>query len=127
MNRRTAMVTSAGIVIAMLVAGLAMTMGLTGPSADARSAGRRPAPRVRTTTETVTIHRKADAASVAPATYRVVRTAASAARAPSLEDDETWDEEDEAEDHDEGEGDEGTEDQEDSSSDPSDEYEDVED
>jgi len=127
MNRRTAMVTSAGIVIAMLVAGLATTMGLTGPSADARSAGRRPAPRVRTTTETVTIHRKADAPSAAPATYRVVQTAASGASASSLEDDAAWDEEDEAEDHDEGEGDEGTENQEDASSDSSDEYEHVED
>ena len=65
MHRKTAMLASGAIVLAMLVAGLAVTLGVTGPTADAQRA--RPAPRVHTTTKTITIHRASTAAAETPA------------------------------------------------------------
>ena len=58
--------------LAMLVAGLAVTLGVTGPTADAQRAAR-PSPRVHTTSKTITIHRPASAPAV---TYAAAATTA---------------------------------------------------
>jgi hypothetical protein len=59
MNKRSAMFVAAGLVLTMIVAGLAMAMGVTGPSADAKTTARQSKPIVHTTTRTVTVHKQA--------------------------------------------------------------------
>jgi hypothetical protein len=62
MKRRSAMLVAAGLVLALAVAGLGFTMGLTGPTADAKRAPVEKAqrePKVRTITRTITVHKKA--------------------------------------------------------------------
>jgi len=71
MNRKTAMLTSGALVLAMLVAGLAVTLGMTGPTAEARGTHTRRKPIVHTTTQTVTIHRPSSETS-APAGSTVI-------------------------------------------------------
>lgn len=61
MNKRSAMFVAAGLVVAMLVAGLAMATGVTGPSADAKTTATRRKPVVHTNVKTITVHRKAKA------------------------------------------------------------------
>jgi hypothetical protein len=87
MNRKSALFVAAGMVLTMVVAAAAMTMGIAGPSkADANVA--RPArqkPIVKTVVDTVTIHKKAKASGATTGTT-VVRTA-DAATAPTTADD----------------------------------------
>ena len=63
MNKRSAMLMAAGLVLTMIVAGVAITAGLTGPSASAaapRAAHHRaPKPIVKTIRKTQTVHKKA--------------------------------------------------------------------
>jgi hypothetical protein len=63
MNKRSAMLMAAGLVFTMIVAGIAITAGLTGPSASAaapRAARQRaPKPIVKTIRSTHTVHKKA--------------------------------------------------------------------
>ena len=66
MKKRSAMLVAAGLVLAMVVAGLGFTMGLTGPTADAKrvSVGRTSQkPIVHTKTKTITIHKQAESQS----------------------------------------------------------------
>lgn len=62
MNKRSAMLMAAGLVLTMIVAGVAITAGLTGPSASAaapRAAHHRsPKPIVKTIHKTETVHKK---------------------------------------------------------------------
>ncbi len=65
MNKRSALLVSAGLVLTLIVGGLAVATGLTGPTvsnavprADRRSS---PEPIVRTVRRTVTVHKKGDA------------------------------------------------------------------
>jgi hypothetical protein len=62
MNKRSAMLTAGGLVLTLLVAGIAMAMGVTGPTADAKTTSRAK-PIVRTVTRTVTVHQKAQGGS----------------------------------------------------------------
>ncbi len=68
MNKRSAMLMAAGLVLAMVVAGIAITAGLTGPSASAaapRAVRHHPLkPIVKTVHTTQTVHRKAPGSSV---------------------------------------------------------------
>jgi len=59
MKQRSAMVVAAGLVLALALAGLGLAMGMTGPSADAKSPKlpHRRAPIVHTTTRTITVHK----------------------------------------------------------------------
>lgn len=61
MNKRSAMFVAAGLVLSLLVAGVSMAMGVTGPSADAKTTVRSQKPIVKTVTRTVTVHKKAKA------------------------------------------------------------------
>jgi hypothetical protein len=66
MNQRTAMLTAGGLVLAMVVAGVALAMGITGPSQAAAhvSDGRQVrSPIVRTVSHTETVHRQAHGSS----------------------------------------------------------------
>jgi len=76
MNKRSAMFVAAGLVVAMLVAGLAMATGVTGPSADAKTTATRRKPVVHTNVKTITVHRKAKATgSTGAVVYRSTSTA----------------------------------------------------
>ena len=65
MNKRSALMLSAGLVLTLIVGGLAVATGLTGPSVSnavprvQRSSTSEPV--VRTVRRTVTVHKKADA------------------------------------------------------------------
>lgn len=64
MNKRSAMLVAAGLVLTLVVGGIAVAVGLTGPeigSARPRSGRETPSPLVKTTTKTVTVHKKGDA------------------------------------------------------------------
>jgi hypothetical protein len=68
MNKRAAMLMAAGLVMTMLVGGVAIAVGLTGPAASAAGPRlvhhhRAPKPIVRTIRKTVTVHRKAHQAA----------------------------------------------------------------
>ena len=67
MNKRSAMLLAAGLVMTLVVGGVAMMVGLTGPtpSQAAPRAGHRqktPKPIIKTVKHTVTVHRKGEAA-----------------------------------------------------------------
>ena len=64
MNKRSAMLIAGGLVLAMGLAALAVSLGITGP-APAVAAQGRATPIVRVERRTVTIHRSADAPSAA--------------------------------------------------------------
>lgn len=115
MNKRSAMMVAAGLVLAMLVAGMAVAAGLTGPEASAggsRANGEAQdrAPKVRTITETVTIHRTAKSDDATPEPVIVTQPPATpATSAPDVDDDgfdddayEDEDEHEDGEDHDDG-------------------------
>ncbi len=59
MKQRSAMVVAAGLVVALALAGLGIAMGMTGPSADAKTAGKqlRKPPIVHTVNRTITVHK----------------------------------------------------------------------
>ena len=95
MNKRSAMMVAAGLVLAMLVAGMAVAAGFTGPEASASDSRTTTGeleprePKVRTVTETVTIHRTAkasDDATLAPVV--VTPTPTSPSTSEGLDDDE---------------------------------------
>jgi hypothetical protein len=115
MNKRSAMMVAAGLVLAMLVAGMAVAAGLTGPEASAggsRANGevQDREPKVRTITETVTIHRTAKSDDATPEPVVVTQTPATPAAATDVDDDgyedesehEDEDEHEDGEDHDDG-------------------------
>lgn len=93
MNKRSAMMVAAGLVLAMLVAGMAVAAGFTGPEASAGGSRTNGAietrePKVRTITETVTIHRKAKGDDDTTAPVIVTQTPATpATSAPDVDDD----------------------------------------
>jgi hypothetical protein len=64
MNKRSAMLMAAGLVLTLLVGGVAIAVGLTGPAASAAAPRvikhhKAPKPIVKTIRKTVTVHRKA--------------------------------------------------------------------
>jgi hypothetical protein len=74
MNKRSASMVAAGLILTLVVGGLAVAIGLTGPSvSSAVPRARRTAskPVVRTVKRTVTVHKKAE-----PQTAGVVQVAA---------------------------------------------------
>jgi hypothetical protein len=79
MNKRSAMLMAAGLVLTMIVAGVAITAGLTGPSASAavpRAVRQRPLkPIVKTIRTTRTVHKQAPAAPAVATFSRVAPTA----------------------------------------------------
>jgi hypothetical protein len=125
MNKRSALMLSAALVLTLIVGGLAVATGLTGPTvsnavprAERRASSE---PVVRTVRRTVTVHKKADAQP-----GEVVRVAAPAAAAASpgsssdlsgdddpYEDDDAYEDEHEDDDRDDHDDDEDHEDQED--------------
>jgi hypothetical protein len=65
MNRRSAVMLAGGLVLTLIVGGLAVATGLTGPAvsdAETLTGGASAEPIVRTVRRTVTVHKKADAA-----------------------------------------------------------------
>jgi hypothetical protein len=96
MNQRSAMLTAGGLVLAMVVAGVALAMGITGPSQAAAnvSEGRHArSPIVRTVNRTETVHRQAKSSgsssgfvATAPASMPATATAAASS---GTEDDAT--------------------------------------
>lgn len=110
MNKRSAVMVAAGLVLSLIVGGLAVAVGLTGPTvsnavprAERRSA---PEPVVRTLRRTVTVHKKAE-----PKPGEVVQIAAQSSapgstvsEGPSGSDDSYGEDEDHGEDHGEDNG-----------------------
>jgi hypothetical protein len=102
MNKRSAVLVAAGLVVALIAGGLALGSGVVGPepTAAVASAGRQqPDPRVRTIKRTIKVHRPAQAGN---ATGGTALSAGPSASTPSWSDD-SFDHEDEG-DHDEHEG-----------------------
>jgi hypothetical protein len=60
MNKRSAITVALGLVAALVIGGIGLTMGMTGP-APSHASVRDPAPKVRTIHRTVTVHRPAAA------------------------------------------------------------------
>jgi hypothetical protein len=82
MNKRSAMLLAAGLVLTLVVGGIAVAVGLTGPeigSARPRSGRETPSPIVKTTTKTVTVHRKGDASTDGAAVSGVSSSSVSSA------------------------------------------------
>lgn len=115
MNKRSAMMVAAGLVLAMLVAGMAVAAGFTGPEASAGGSRattdeiQRREPKVRTITETVTVHRKAEASdddTLAPVVVTQTPSAPTSTSSPSddFDDDGYEDEDHEGEDHEDDHG-----------------------
>jgi hypothetical protein len=96
MNKRSAMFVAAGLVLAMVVAGVAMAMGVTGPSTEAKTArSGRSEPIVKTVTRTVKVHKEAKADEGGGVIVRTLP--AGDTPSPSMGDDEST--EVESEDH----------------------------
>ena len=74
MNKRSAMLVAAGLVLTMIVGGVALAVGMTGPASSAAAPRlsrhhKDPKPIVRTFKKTVKVHKKSPAVAVAmPAT-----------------------------------------------------------
>ena len=71
MNKRSAMLMAAGLVLTLIVGGVAMSTGLTGPtpSQAAPRAGQRqkaPEPIIKTVKHTVTVHKQSTAMPRSP-------------------------------------------------------------
>ena len=111
MNKRSALMLSAALVLTLIVGGLAVATGLTGPSvsnavprAERRASSE---PVVRTVRRTVKVHKKADAK---PGEVVTVAAPAAAAASPSSSNDLSGDDdsyEDEGDDHGDDGGDHG--------------------
>jgi len=70
MNKRSAVLVAAGLVVALIAGGLALGYGIVGPepSAAVTSAGsQQREPKIRTITKTVKIHKKANGSVATPA------------------------------------------------------------
>jgi hypothetical protein len=83
MNKRSAMLVAAGLVLTLIVGGVAIAVGMTGPSSSAASPKtvkqhKKQKPIIKTVRRTITVHKKAPAAAVAAPVY-----AASSGTAPS--------------------------------------------
>jgi hypothetical protein len=63
MNKRSAVLVAAGLVFTLAIGGLAVSLGLTGPTPVDAAGSVRPERVVKVERRTVTIHRKADPAS----------------------------------------------------------------
>ena len=112
MNKRSALMLSAGLVLTLIVGGLAVATGLTGPSVSnavpraQRSSTSEPV--VRTVRRTVTVHKKADAKP-----GQVVRVASPASTSGTSGTSDTSSTDDTYGDDDDYEDDDSAEDQED--------------
>jgi hypothetical protein len=126
MNKRSALMLSAGMVLTLIVGGLAVATGLTGPSVSnavprvQRSSSSEPV--VRTVRRTVTVHKKADAkpGQVVQVGVPATTSGPSSTSGTSGNDDDSYEDsydDDEQDDHEDDEGqedhDEGQEDHED--------------
>jgi hypothetical protein len=74
MNKRSAMLVAAGLVLTLIVGGVAIAVGMTGPSTSAASPKmvkqhHKQKPIIKTVRRTITIHKKAPAAGVAAPVY----------------------------------------------------------
>jgi hypothetical protein len=120
MDKRSAMVVAAGLVLTLLVAGAAVATGFTGPDGSVSAPRLTPTgeaqqePRVRTITRTVRVQRDAETpATGAPAPVVITQTAAPSTPSSVPSDDDAYEDEDHAyededhayEDDDHGEGD----------------------
>lgn len=113
MNKRSALLVAAGLVLTLIVGGLAVAVGLTGPSVSSavprvdRRAESEPV--VRTVRRTVTVHKKAEAKAgeVVQIAAPAMATTSSNDSSQSSVDDEPYEDGSEgAEPEDEGHGDE---------------------
>lgn len=111
MNKRSAMMAAAGLVLAMLVAGMAVAAGFTGPEAAASGSKvttgdlQRPEPKVRTITETVTVHRDAKPSDETTPPPVVITQAPSAPTSATTTSDDAYEDDHEGADDHEGEDD----------------------
>ena len=113
MNKRSALLVSAGLVLTLIVGGLAVAVGLTGPSVssavprvDRRAASE---PTVRTVRRTVTVHKKPEAKAgevVQVAAPAMATTSSNDSSRSSGDDGSSEDGSEGAEHEDEGHGDE---------------------
>ena len=68
MNKRSAVLIAAGLVLTLAIGGLAVSLGLTGPTPVNAAGPVRPERVVKVESRTVTIHRKAESPSAATIT-----------------------------------------------------------
>lgn len=113
MNKRSALLVAAGLVLTLIAGGLAVAVGLTGPSVSSavprvdRRAGSEPI--VRTVRRTVTVHKKAEAKAgevVQIAAPAMATTSSNDSSQSSVDDESHEDGSEGAEPEDEGHGDE---------------------
>lgn len=113
MNKRSALMLSAGLVLTLIVGGMAVATGLTGPSVStAVPRAQRPStsePVVRTVRRTVTVHKKADAKP--GQVVRVAAPAATSGTSGTSGDDDGHEDDESAEDQEDHEDQEGHEDE----------------
>jgi len=113
MNKRSALMLSAGLVLTLIVGGLAVATGLTGPSVSnavpraQRSSTSEPV--VRTVRRTVTVHKKADAKP--GQVVRVASPASTSGTSGTSSTDDTYGDDDDYEDDDSAEDQEDHEDE----------------
>jgi hypothetical protein len=74
MNKRSAMLVAAGLVLTLIVGGVAIAVGITGPSSSAAATKtskhhKHQKPIIKTVRRTVTVHKQAPAAGVAAPVY----------------------------------------------------------
>lgn len=108
MNKRSAMLMAAGLVLTLIVGGVAMSVGLTGPTpseAGPRAERRQTAaPIIKTVKHTVTVHKRG---SATPATGASGSSSAGSVSGSIGDDDGGYGDDAESEDHGEHSGDDG--------------------
>ena len=105
MNKRSAMLMAAGLVLTLIVGGVAMSVGLTGPtpSQAAPRAGHRqkaPKPIIKTVKHTVTVHKKGEAVPAATTGSSDVGSAGSVSGSSGNSDDQDSTYDDQGDDND---------------------------
>jgi hypothetical protein len=95
MNKRSAMLVAAGLVLTLVVGGVAVAVGMTGPSASSAqpklTQHKKNKPIIKTTKKTITVHKKAKARPGAvvtvPGTYSGTTSSSSGSTSGSSYDD----------------------------------------
>lgn len=125
MNKRSAMLVAAGLVLTLVVGGVAVAVGMTGPDASSAqprlTQHKKNKPIIKTTKKTVTVHKKApaQAGTVVTVPAASTGTVSSSSSGSSYDDSDdssssggTYGDDDHGDDHEEGDDHEGGSDEE---------------
>jgi hypothetical protein len=93
MNKRSAMLVAAGLVLTLVVGGVAVAVGLTGPEASSAqpklTQHKKNKPIIKTTKKTVTVHKKAEGQAGTVVTVPAASTGTASSSSGSAYDDST--------------------------------------